>query len=140
MKLSRGFVIFISLVFIGVLTFLIWQAYHWHVNRTYNQSSLLYDVYWAGFCAQCLKTLDAQEPEKTRKLLELHLGFSIRNANELVERGFKLKGSLPNMRRDIALAGLYAKGKQLDPELFKQVEKILKEGFEENIPVQRLVQ
>jgi hypothetical protein len=130
MKLSKGFIIFISLIFVGVLTFLIWQAYQWHVNKMYNQITLLYDVYWAGFSAQCLKTLDDQETEKTRRLLEYTLDSSIRSACELVERGFTLKGSLPNMRRDIELASQYAKNKQLDPEVIKQAEKIFKEGFE----------
>ena len=58
------------------------------------------------------------------------LDSSIRNAYELVEGGFKLEGSLPNMKKGVELAGQYAKSKQLDPEVIKQAEKIFNEGFE----------
>ena len=79
----------------------------------------------ASICALALHSLETDQAEKTRHILEQNLIASLERANELGRSLHSLDLSIPNLRESIRKAEAYLTKEGLDPSSARELGRLI---------------
>ncbi len=93
-------------------------------DRLYAEARLLGSISAIGTTAPALQTLAQGRLDTARKVLEMRLVSSLREADQLTARGIALEGPIPNFIDAARRAHEYASRSALSPDVAQQADRV----------------